>query len=837
MKSSALRALAAFCTLSSLLSAQAPVVSLIGDIWDGNGGPFVSGTVYHVKSTSAACCMRVPSGKTLTIQPGAIVKIDTSISVQGSLNAKGAVFTSWLDDTVGGDSNADGGLTSPARGDWDVIELGATALFEDCKVRYGGQNFASVHLRGGTLVMRRCTIEHSQFDALLFNENNGTVVDTKFRFCGGYALNGVALSYVTQLSGNTATGCDTGDYARITGGLLDAPTGTTVLDRRHSFNQSGIFVIDSGHVAIDVLQGARLVAPKGTILKMAVGIVWAQDDLMLQGTAVEPVVLTSLKDDSFGGDTNKDGNSTVPAPGDWGGIQLQPGSGASRIQGTIVRYGGGSGGSDAGIGIYGVGAEVRDSVIDSNKGAGVFFSGAYTGHPRLVGCLISNNTTVAAKDIPWQSLALSSRNTTSGNQGGDHFSLLPDSPLVPIEIGPPNYPGDVLVVIGSTILGSGGEMDILAGTQIKFTQLIQSGFDVNPGGALRVHGTAAKPVVMTSIHDDTIGGDTNRNGGATLPQAGQWRWLYLGDDRVTSPSRLENLVLRYAGGGGSDAVVAGNSKLTMRSVRIDHSGGRAVNLTKLAGPLVNLMVWGAANEGIRIGGGSNDIVHATVVGCGGVGVEEVDPSYSGVIRNSVVWNNSGGNFGGSLPGAKVRNCNGGFAGSRGNINQSPQFVSAASGDFHLSASSPCINRGDLVTALAVAKDHDENSRVLDSTFSGASLPDMGAYERTAYRLLATGEPRINTTMTFKVSGPSGLSTVFLGLLDGGFFLSPFGVELAGSTLFFLTASPVQVGQSVVMTIPNMPGLVGLNFGVQGLALPQSSPGRGAFSNLYRGRLR
>jgi hypothetical protein len=95
--------------------------------WDVGGSPYII--------TSP---IDVALGVTLTIQPGVVIKSygpddpddedPPLLSIKGTLHAVGnainpIVFTSYLDDSVSGDSNSDGSLTSPGHDDWGGIKI------------------------------------------------------------------------------------------------------------------------------------------------------------------------------------------------------------------------------------------------------------------------------------------------------------------------------------------------------------------------------------------------------------------------------------------------------------------------------------------------------------------------------------------------------------------------------------------------------------------------------------------------------------------------------------------------------------------------------------------
>jgi RHS repeat-associated protein len=135
-------------------------------------------------------------------------------------------------------------------------------------------------------------------------------------------------------SGNTGIG---GDLAVI--GLRGTLTGTTDLNP----NDSLPYNFDD----LTILEDAALTLRPGVVVKERLTYddqdtrpaLTVQGDLSALGTADDEVVITSIKDDTYSGDSNGDGSATVPKGGDWSAIIVKS-TGSANLTHTQVLYGG-----------------------------------------------------------------------------------------------------------------------------------------------------------------------------------------------------------------------------------------------------------------------------------------------------------------------------------------------------------------------------------------------------------------------------------------------------------------------------------------------------------------
>jgi len=132
------------------------------------------------------------------------------------------------------------------------------------------------------------------------------------------------------------------------------------------------------------------------------------------------------------------------------------------------------------------------------------------------------------------------------------------------------------------------------------------------------------------------------------------------------------------------------------------------------------------------GAGRRRVTSAGVTTGGGGAVynlKALGPSSQFKVTNCILWDDStneiavGGS--GGLPTVSYSDVDqDGYAGSNGNIRQSPGFGA----NHHLAAGSPCIDLGSNAAPSLPAKDIDGDARILDGDENGSAVVDMGADE-------------------------------------------------------------------------------------------------------------
>lgn len=301
--------------------------------------------IYVISTTS------INVSSTLTIEAGTVIKFknivfDNAITVSssGQINALGTadkpiVFTSIKDDSNGGDSNGDGALTAPSRGDWGGIVMNTNScVYAYCKFMYGGE--------GPSAGAGQPTLEFQYF--------YGSVDHCTFAYCGGESVyNGYGVVDARdchntnfKLTNSVFYGCVKPVFIHPFLSIDNSNTFHNPANAAQKNDLNGIFITNDGNEATSdvswledevpfVLTGVLSITHPATKLILASGVIIKIKDSpapgnkitfkegisSIEGYNLPGVYFTSYLDDAHGGDTNGDGSATAPAFADWYGVQ------------------------------------------------------------------------------------------------------------------------------------------------------------------------------------------------------------------------------------------------------------------------------------------------------------------------------------------------------------------------------------------------------------------------------------------------------------------------------------------------------------------------------------
>ncbi len=613
-------------------------------------------------------------GKTgeMLIQRGVTIKCSSMVNVYGKINIRGTkeepvIWTSFNDDTRGGDTNSDGDKTKPAPGDWGHLELDGSAgscLFTYAKFFYGGglgdQGAGWGTLKFGTktgvdnrVKLYSCEVAYSQtagvwmqvsspsfYDCFIHDNKNSELGACVTLTGRSYPI----LFNCTLKDSKYAVLTDTFSYPNAKGLTVEGNDYNVIYfkhqDTTASIEEDAIWNAELVHYIPNTIE----IKP-GVILRLMPGVIIKLGDhfrvngkIVAIGTEDDPIIFTSLVDDAHGGDSNGDEDVTKPLPGDNRGVQCREGNGLSAFKHCKFLYGG-----DGGNGCIYLGQPMNKTneqilvncEIGYSLGPGL---NVRSGNVGLENCTIHD---CKNDQTGWAVMAERDAKITLVNTEiydcNNLFHIDPEVKLATF--------GTKTRDIGASVLKGGyagihifkGRLKVDQIWDAEFPYILEGPFTIDEGSTLTVNagniiktlssinaygslnclGTETDPVYITSIYDDEVGGDTNLDKDNTHPKAGDHGQVIF--DGSSGKCTLTHTVIKYGGGDmGNGAIKLGaftsvGEDFQMTNCTILDSSSQGINIHRSSPVIKDVVIDGCRKEsedgiGIKLSGDSDPTI-------------------------------------------------------------------------------------------------------------------------------------------------------------------------------------------------------------------------------------
>ncbi len=586
-------------------------------VWRGGELPYICRSTVGIQAgltVEPNTVVKFLSGATMNIRQGA------QLRVLGQ--PQGLVyFTSTADDNacvspkVDCDATNDGAV-SPLPGSWLrlAVERGASAQIAHAEFRYGSDSMLSLagpatisHVAfrqssgiGVAVSNAPVDIDESQFTgnvrtALSIQASTPITVslrNSEFRDNGNSTAGKFAIVSMPPDVNLVNEGNRTPDFSNGINGYLVTSGNMT---QPHVWRAGDLPYVVNG--SIDLRERtARLTLQPGLTVKMGrAGLQVSKGELRAGSLDGPRVLITALADDACsvdedtGCDTNGDGASSRPGPGDWDTINIGEGAMGALLYRTVLRYGGTTSTASTMVDLTHPASTIEGCELAYSSGIGLRINLVNTS---VVGNEIHHNKShgvqIKAGTAPQRVVF---RDNNIHDNGGAAIDTDANSEVAfegnnVAEMNALNgiaIHGDVRApttvwraaslpyLLTRTVDVKNGVLTIEPGAVIKF------GADVDlqtSFGRLVAEGTADRKIVFTSLKDDSDGVDSNPLEGDVNPAPGDWGTIQF--NSTGAGGSLARVEIRYAGKGEREAVLINHGSATISDALIRDCRGYGI---------------------------------------------------------------------------------------------------------------------------------------------------------------------------------------------------------------------------------------------------------------------